>query len=1106
MVALVVDLLNIFARSPGDLVFLLGVILVTQAGFFMALERRLRAPYDRGAERYTLAGIGITGVWALLMIGALVSLLSSQNSTAILPPLERAAQVVTILLVGWAFLTSSDVWGRLPNLVLLILLGLVCLGYIYTGLEWPNLVDSTDFNLSRFGVIWAVLPAVVSLSGILLVLAYFRRVTDAPLKLVYFALLLIGYGGTLIQSTQGMLLGHYAGLARMTFLAALLLLPVAIYRMVIAHLQDEGQQSTEPFQPVVQAPPVGSTGPLRSEMLNRERESAQLMKALGMILETASTDAIPQHIVRAALEIMRADVGMLLRVQDANYADILYAYDRMLERRVAAMSLNLENQPTLVNAIERKTQRPLFPDRNAEELNDLYTRLDVGSIGPAYFQPLTHQGRLVAVLMVGLPYERREFEEMERDRLKGISAIASGLLALSFEAAEAQQRAEERAIEAMIQGVPLDTIQDASVLAARQEMMASLELSRDQIGALNEQVRNLKLELDRERTRLSDLLGASEEGLSATQRMLAVREEQDALRGEREMLLQRLQEAETALAGATGTNDTEVYQTLVDVLQNEKNDLLLQKESLQTQLEELRQGKLPGPVQDVLAGMRSEKARMEAERDQLRDKLTEIEVQLNALGIATGPEGMAQVVRQLHDQRSDLQARFDNLKRERDVLVAERSNLEESIRQKDEREKQLENLQNELKHVAGDREAAVKQQQQLRTERDELLVKLDTVRENRGQLLVDLENYRTELEEAYASQADLRQALQQLADDQSNAHNRLERLTAENTTLQNEREQLYARIEGDRDRLQQLGHDGVGSLTSIIEELTDDRNQLERELNEVRTALAAAENRIEMLQLQMNTRPTSTAMPDDRDMVFSMLQQLRTPLTSIVGYVDLLLSESAGILGEMQHKFLQRVEANVNRLITTLDELTRMTALDTGQLMLIPKPIDVIALIEDAITRAGGHFREKGLAVHLNLEEELPWLAADEDALNQVVDQLLTNAYQVSPANSEVFITARRQATQLLQNSTQEVVDCLYVSVEDRGGGIAVDDQKRVFSRKYRAENPAIAGLGDAGVGLALAKALVEAHGGVLWLEAKEGVGSAFNFVLPIETTLEVES
>ncbi len=75
----------------------------------------------------------------------------------------------------------------------------------------------------------------------------------------------------------------------------------------------------------------------------------------------------------------------------------------------------------------------------------------------------------------------------------------------------------------------------------------------------------------------------------------------------------------------------------------------------------------------------------------------------------------------------------------------------------------------------------------------------------------------------------------------------------------------------------------------------------------------------------------------------------------------------------------------------------------------------------------------------------------------------------------------------------------MFVSIEDRGGGIASEDQARVFARKYKAENPLIQGLGDTGVGLAIAKALVEAHGGEIWLETQPGVGSAFNFTLPLE-------
>ncbi len=1106
-----VNFMDVFVQSPGDLLFFLGVIVFTLAGLFMALERRLRYPLDRAADRYTLAGIGALVVWALLMIGALFALLATQEARIILPPLERAAQVVTILLLGWAFITSdSDVWGRGSNIILLLLVALVIVGYSITGLQWPDLASTTDFNLSRFGVAWALAPALISLVCIVLLMAYFRDVADAPLKLVYFLILLLGYSGTLVQISQGTIVGNYAGLARVAFLVALPLFPALVYRMVIAHMhvdQFAVEQSVmvDPVSEMIHvAEPTQASVPV-------ERESAQLLRALGMMLETGSSQDMPQRIVHVTLDVLRAEVGLLLRMQDANYADIVFAFDSAMEQPISALSINLENQPTLVNAIERLAQRPLYPDRNLEELQDLYTRLDIASEAPTYFQPLTQQGRLVAVLVIGMPYSRRELTESERERLKGIALIGGGLLAMSFEAKDARLKAEERAIEAMIQGLPLDAIADNQVVAARQEMMASLELSREQITALNHQVMQLKIELDYERNRMASLLEGTEEGLSVSQRIQTIHEEQDQLLEERNRLLARLQEAEATLAGATGTNNEDVYNAMIEVLRREKDDLLTQRETLQKQLDELRAGSqsgLPVAVKDILLNMSNDRARLEVERDQFKSKLGEVEVQLSALGIDNGLSGLVQLVAQLHDQRASLQARYENLKRERDTLLVERSRLEESIANKEERDKQLQSLQNELKNVASDREAAVKQRDQHRIERDELLSKLDSIKGNRAQVLAERDGYRTELEEAHQIQAQLRQEKQKLAEERSDFAGQFDRLEAENKALKNEREQLLARIEGDRDRLQQLGVDGVGSMTGIIEELTQQRNHLENELMDTQNTLAALENRLEMLQVQTNAQPLkgNQQAADDRELILGMVQELRTPLTSIVGYVDLLLAESAGILGEMQLKFLQRVASNVVRLRTMLDELTRITALDTGQLVLMPRPVDAIGLIEDAITRSGNQFREKRLALHINLADDVPWLSADEDALNQVIDQLLTNAYLASPTNSEIFIVARRQPANLSRNGSKNIVDSLFVSVEDRGGGISVEDQARVFSRKYKADNPLIEGLGDKGVGLAIARALIEAHGGILWMESQPGVGSAFNFVIPIESVLEVEN
>ncbi len=203
----------------------------------------------------------------------------------------------------------------------------------------------------------------------------------------------------------------------------------------------------------------------------------------------------------------------------------------------------------------------------------------------------------------------------------------------------------------------------------------------------------------------------------------------------------------------------------------------------------------------------------------------------------------------------------------------------------------------------------------------------------------------------------------------------------------------------------------------------------------------------------------------------------------------------------MQRKFLQRVSANITRLASMIEDLARITFLDAGRFTLTPEPVDVISLIEDAITGASIQLREKGLTVQLDLDDNIAPIRADRDAISQIIGQLLTNAYLASPPGSEMTVTARTKANE----SGHQPPEMIVVSIGDRGGGIAPEDQARVFARKYKAENPLIQGLGDTGVGLAIAKALVEAHGGEIWLESRLGTGSTFSFTLPLETAPEME-
>jgi signal transduction histidine kinase/GAF domain-containing protein len=238
------------------------------------------------------------------------------------------------------------------------------------------------------------------------------------------------------------------------------------------------------------------------------------------------------------------------------------------------------------------------------------------------------------------------------------------------------------------------------------------------------------------------------------------------------------------------------------------------------------------------------------------------------------------------------------------------------------------------------------------------------------------------------------------------------------------------------------------------------------------------------------------------ELIASLVQELRTPMTSIVGYTDLLLGESVGILGAMQRKFLQRVKANTERMNAKLEDLIEITSIDMGQLKLDPETVNIVSIIEEAIMNTAGQFRERGITVDLALDDGLPEIRADPDALDQVVMNLLSNACQASEINTSVVVGASLQDT---GDMVAGAPDYLLVSISDTGGGIAEEDRRRVFTRLYRADNRLIQGLGETGVGLSVAKTLVEAHGGRIWVESEQGVGCTFSFLLPVQGPTDAE-
>jgi signal transduction histidine kinase len=219
-----------------------------------------------------------------------------------------------------------------------------------------------------------------------------------------------------------------------------------------------------------------------------------------------------------------------------------------------------------------------------------------------------------------------------------------------------------------------------------------------------------------------------------------------------------------------------------------------------------------------------------------------------------------------------------------------------------------------------------------------------------------------------------------------------------------------------------------------------------------------------------------------------------------MGYTDVLLGESVGILGALQRQFLTRVKANIDRLARLVEDLIRVATLDSGTLRLHPQQLNLLDLIDDAITNSRYKFGEKGIVLDMDITDDHLPVEADPEAIQQVINQLFQNAYLVSPNDGSVRVVARREAHFALPaaNGHQALPqDVVYVEISDQGGGIPPEDLKRVFSGLYRADSPLIAGLGETGAGMSIAKALIEAHGGKIWLESVQGVGNTFKFVLP---------
>ena len=233
--------------------------------------------------------------------------------------------------------------------------------------------------------------------------------------------------------------------------------------------------------------------------------------------------------------------------------------------------------------------------------------------------------------------------------------------------------------------------------------------------------------------------------------------------------------------------------------------------------------------------------------------------------------------------------------------------------------------------------------------------------------------------------------------------------------------------------------------------------------------------------------------------------ELRTPLTSIKNSLDILLSGRCGEVTEASEKFLTMAKRNVQRLSGIINDLLDLSKIEAGKMDFHYKNISIHQVIEYVKSALSVVAKEKGLTLTAEEAENLPEIFADSQRLEQVLTNLVSNAIKFTPEGRNITIKSSVMNAKDLsyRECFAETLkklegDYVVVSVEDEGIGIAEKDLLHVFDKFAQIENSLSRKVGGSGLGLPIAKQLLEAHKGAIWCDSEPEKGSKFYFAIPV--------
>jgi signal transduction histidine kinase len=234
------------------------------------------------------------------------------------------------------------------------------------------------------------------------------------------------------------------------------------------------------------------------------------------------------------------------------------------------------------------------------------------------------------------------------------------------------------------------------------------------------------------------------------------------------------------------------------------------------------------------------------------------------------------------------------------------------------------------------------------------------------------------------------------------------------------------------------------------------------------------------------------------EFVSFVAHELKNPMTSIMGYTDLLSKGSAGPVTEMQASFLRTIHSNVERMSTLVSELTDHSKIEANRLRLDFNAVDTVEVVDEVIRSTKRQLDDKKQAGRVKLPDKMPKVWADRTRLVQVLTNLVSNANKYTPEGGTITIGAEKSANRWDPSGATHVV---HMWVQDNGIGVTLEDQAKIFQKFFRSDDSKAQDAPGTGLGLSIAKSLIEMMGGLIWIESEFRQGATFHFTIPVADT-----